>query len=135
MKPQGTVQVARIQDLKDKFPAPFPGGVHALQHGSLTAKLWKGEGYDDMFWHAHAQDEIYVIVSGSGTFASEQGEVPSCYAGDVVFCPAGLKHHYKNFTDDFVVWIFVYGPRGGENDSHKVEEEDHHHPVSSESQG
>ena len=129
MEAQGQVTIARIQHYADQFPAPFPGGVHTLQHGSLTAKLWKGEGYIDMFWHAHAQDELYVIVSGGATFASEQGELQSCGPGDVIFCPAGLRHHFKNFTGNFVVWIFVYGPRGGENERHRVEEDDHHHKI------
>jgi len=110
-----TVLVARIQDLANQFPAPYPGAVEALNHGSLTAELWKAEGQPDMFWHDHPQDEIYVVVSGSATFVSERGATPACSAGDVVFCPAGLKHNFKDFTRDFIVWIFVYGPTGGES--------------------
>jgi mannose-6-phosphate isomerase-like protein (cupin superfamily) len=112
---EGKVLVARIQDLADQFPAPYPGAVEALHHGSLTAELWKAEGQPDMFWHHHPQDEIYVIVSGTATFVSERGVTPSCNVGDVVFCPAGLKHNFKDFSRDFTVWIFVYGPSGGES--------------------
>src|SRR5688572_19887601 len=110
---QNTVLIARIKDYANKFPAPFPGGVMALKHGSLEAEIWKTVGYDEMFWHDHPQDELYVIVSGSATFVSENEEVPSCNSGDIVFCPAGLKHNFKDFTDDFVTWIIVYGPQGG----------------------
>jgi mannose-6-phosphate isomerase-like protein (cupin superfamily) len=109
-----TVLIAPLDSFADRFPAPFPGGVTALRHGSLTAELWKAEGYDEMFWHDHPQDELYVIVSGNAAFVSEDGEYPSRKAGDVVFCPARLKHNFKDFSDDFVVWIFVYGPMGGE---------------------
>src|SRR5438876_9481929 len=99
---EGKVLVARIQDYADQFPAPYPGAVEAFNHGSLTAELWKAEGQHEMFWHDHPQDEIYVIVSGSATFVSERGGIPSCNAGDIVFCPARLKHNFKDFTRDFV---------------------------------
>lgn len=108
------VLTSHVRDLADKFPAPFPGAIVGLHHGTLTAELWKAVGYEEMFWHDHPQDEIYVVISGNATFVNERGEIPNCHAGDIVFCPAGLKHTFRNFTDDFVVWIFVYGPRGGE---------------------
>ena len=110
---KGTALVARINDYADRFPAPFPGGVEAFRHGTLIAELWKALAYDEMFWHDHPQDEIYMIVSGSATFVAENEEFSSCNAGDVVFCPARLKHNFRDFIKDFVVWILVYGPMGG----------------------
>jgi hypothetical protein len=112
---EGTAAVVRIGDYSARFPAPYPGGVEAFQHGSLAADLWKSVGYDEMFWHDHPQDELYVIISGGATFVSEKDAFLSCNAGDLVFCPAHLKHNFKDFTKDFVVWILVYGPIGGES--------------------
>jgi hypothetical protein len=31
-----------------------------------------------------------------------------------LFAPAGVTHRFENFTTDLVVWVFFYGPEGGE---------------------
>jgi hypothetical protein len=28
--------------------------------------------------------------------------------------PAGHVHRFESFSDDFAVWVFFYGPSGGE---------------------
>ena len=28
--------------------------------------------------------------------------------------PAGVTHRFEEFTDDLAVWVFFYGPEGGE---------------------
>jgi hypothetical protein len=35
----------------------------------------------------------------------------------VLFAAAGVAHRFENFTDDFAVWVFFYGPEGGEADA------------------
>lgn len=35
-------------------------------------------------------------------------------AGDVLFVAAGVEHRFSNFSEDFVTWVFFYGPQGGE---------------------
>lgn len=62
----------------------------------------------------HKQDEIYVIISGSGDFFLN-GEVNSFQQGDILFVPAGAEHRFVNFTDDFATWVIFYGPEGGED--------------------
>jgi mannose-6-phosphate isomerase-like protein (cupin superfamily) len=39
--------------------------------------------------------------------------------GDFLFVPAGVEHHFRNFTDDLIIWAIFYGPEGGEADSAK----------------
>lgn len=63
----------------------------------------------------HAQDEIYVIHSGHGHFDLD-GEVRPCNAGDVLFVPAGVPHHFQDFSDGFGAWVIFFGPDGGEPD-------------------
>ena len=64
----------------------------------------------------HLQDELYVVISGSGVFLN--GEVRSPFqAGDILFAPAGAEHRFENFTDDFATWVIFYGPEGGEGES------------------
>ena len=61
----------------------------------------------------HRQDELYVIVSGSGNFI-RNGERTFFQKGDVLFVPAGIEHRFEDFTDDFATWVIFYGKDGGE---------------------
>jgi len=61
----------------------------------------------------HLQDELYVIISGSGEFFNN-GERSAIRQGDVLFVPAGVEHRFENFTNDFATWVIFYGPNGGE---------------------
>ena len=61
----------------------------------------------------HNKDEVYVIISGEGTFFCN-GETMSFAPGDVLFVPASAEHRFTKFTKDFKTWVFFYGPEGGE---------------------
>ena len=63
----------------------------------------------------HAQDELYVVMSGSGEFFKGGRQTPF-NPGDMLFVPAGVEHRFENFTDDFVTWVIFYGPGGGEKE-------------------
>lgn len=55
----------------------------------------------------HDQDEIYVVISGSGTFLNDGQRRPFA-AGDLIFVPAGVVHRFEDFTDDFATWVIFY---------------------------
>jgi mannose-6-phosphate isomerase-like protein (cupin superfamily) len=61
----------------------------------------------------HDQDEIYVILSGSGFFVHDGIRQPF-EPGELLFVAAGVPHHFEDFTDDFATWAIFYGPEGGE---------------------
>ena len=61
----------------------------------------------------HEQDEVYVIVSGSGRFVND-GVVTEFGPGDALFVPAGVEHRFVEFSDDTEMWVVFYGPTGGE---------------------
>ncbi len=82
-----------------------------LEHGSLVVEMYKPYKVD--LQTPHTRDEIYVVISGSGTFIN--GEVRHPFGiGDVLFVPAGIEHRFIEFTDDFMTWVMFYGPEGGE---------------------
>jgi mannose-6-phosphate isomerase-like protein (cupin superfamily) len=95
---------------------PGPQGEHSVsvfEHGSLVVKLYAPRGQDDQ--KPHSLDEIYVVAQGAGEFVC--GEVrESCGLHDVLFAAAGVEHRFENFSEDFAVWVFFYGPEGGEID-------------------
>ena len=62
----------------------------------------------------HEQDEVYIVVAGSGTFVVD-GERAAFTTGDALFVPAGVEHRFEDFSDDFTAWVVFYGPPGGES--------------------
>ena len=62
----------------------------------------------------HEQDELYVVVRGSGVLFHD-GKRDPFLAGDAMFIAAGVEHRFENFTDDLTVWVIFYGPKGGEH--------------------
>lgn len=82
-----------------------------MEHGSMSVEIYRPVKKD--LQTPHKQDEIYVIVSGSGEFLND-GKRALFNPGDVLFVAAGVEHRFENFTDDFVTWVIFYGPDGGE---------------------
>ena len=62
----------------------------------------------------HEQDEIYVVVKGSGVLF-HRGKRDPFSAGDAMFVAAGVEHRFEDFTEDLTVWVIFYGPKGGED--------------------
>ena len=95
---------------------PGPQGEHNValfEHGSLVIKLSQPRGVDRQ--QPHSRDEIYVVAQGSGEFVCG-GTRQTFSPRDVLFAAAGVEHRFENFSDDFAVWVFFYGPEGGEVD-------------------
>ena len=93
---------------------PTPEGKHfvtGMQHGTMSVELYRPDRID--LQTPHRQDELYVVVSGSGTFFVA-GERMTFQTGDLLFVPAGAEHRFEDFTEDFATWVIFYGPEGGE---------------------
>jgi mannose-6-phosphate isomerase-like protein (cupin superfamily) len=93
---------------------PGPAGerfVELLRHGTLSVELYAPRQHDPQ--SPHTRDEVYAVVQGSGLFRDGR-ERHRFGVGDVLFVPAGVEHRFEEFTDDLVVWVFFYGPEGGE---------------------
>jgi len=89
-----------------------------LTRGTLEIEIYAPRGHDPQL--PHTRDEIYVVVTGSGLFINGT-EKEKFGPGDVLFVPAGVEHRFVDFTDDLVVWVFFYGPEGGEQLRHMDE--------------
>ena len=97
-----------------------PGGLRAaqlLEHGTMKVYFYEPRGKDTQ--PPHDQDEVYIVMAGSGTFAIGQSEHSleriSFGPGDVIFTPAGTIHRFEEFTDDFGTWVVMWGALGGEH--------------------
>jgi mannose-6-phosphate isomerase-like protein (cupin superfamily) len=85
--------------------------VTLLQRGSLSVELYAPEHIDRQ--EPHQQDELYVVISGQGDFINGNQQ-HRFQPGDVLFVPAGVPHHFENFSADFKTWVIFFGPQGGE---------------------
>jgi mannose-6-phosphate isomerase-like protein (cupin superfamily) len=93
---------------------PGPNGERfalAIAHGSMKVLIYAPRGNDPQ--RPHEQDEVYIVMKGSGRFV-RGSEQELFKEGDVLFVPAGMVHRFENFTDDLIVWVIFYGPKGGE---------------------
>jgi mannose-6-phosphate isomerase-like protein (cupin superfamily) len=88
--------------------------ISLFKHGTLEVKLYAPRGTDPQT--PHKQDEIYVVISGTGEFVCE-GKRQKFGPHDFLFVRAGIEHRFENFSDDLAVWVFFYGPEGGEHGS------------------
>jgi len=53
----------------------------------------------------HSEDEIYVVVSGRGSFTSG-GRTVDVEPGITLFVPAGEEHRFHDVTEDMAVLVF-----------------------------
>lgn len=87
--------------------------VRSIAHGSMYSGLYAPRIKDPQV--PHDQDEIYVVLTGSGEFVKENQTI-SFEAGDFIFVEAGRIHRFQNFSEDFSAWAIFWGPHGGESD-------------------
>lgn len=85
--------------------------VVLFRHGSLEVEYYRPDKVDRQ--QPHDRDEVYVVISGTGTFVKGENRHPF-EPGQVLFVPAGVEHRFVDFTDDFATWVLFYGPPGGE---------------------
>jgi mannose-6-phosphate isomerase-like protein (cupin superfamily) len=103
-----------LSTAKEKLAQAPSEFVELFKHGTLYVELYQPDKIDKQ--QPHTRDEVYVVVAGSGTFYYD-GERKNYKTGDVIFVPAGIEHRFEDFTDDFMTWVFFYGPEGGETET------------------
>ena len=110
--PHATIaHVDLAEALKQGPPPPGNLAVPIFSHGTLAAELYTPQGYDPQ--QPHERDEVYVVARGKGLFFDGVAR-RSVEPGTFIFVAAGQVHRFEDFSSDFAVWVFFYGPRGGE---------------------
>lgn len=80
---------------------------YVIRHADMKAGLYAPQGRDEQ--GPHSQDELYVVLTGSGRF--EKAGVEADFGpGDLIFVEAGLEHRFTCFSDDFSCWAIFWGP-------------------------
>lgn len=105
------VGLERIQALL----AGMPEGkrvAYPIRHGTMRVGVYAPSPPHDT-QSPHEQDELYIVISGSGVFA--KGDVRRPFRpGDLIFVEAGMPHRFEEFGPDFATWVVFWGPSGGE---------------------
>ncbi len=114
MSNQNSCRRLTLGEALERLPGPQgERSVALFEHGSLVVKLYAPRGTDPQT--PHSLDEVYVVAQGNGEFVCS-GNRQTFGPHDVLFAAAGVEHRFENFSDDFAVWVFFYGPEGGETD-------------------
>ena len=104
--------VVSLSDALAKGPPPAGNlAVPVFAHGTLEVELYAPQGHDPQ--KPHARDEVYVIARGKGVFFDGAAR-HRVEAGAFLFVASGQPHRFEDFSPDFAVWVFFYGPEGGE---------------------
>ena len=97
----------------------WPEGVWdktVFEHGTMSVLVFTPRGCD--YQSSHKQDELYIVMKGSGTLMIE--ETPHPFAeGDALFVPAEKQHRFVEFSQDLITWAIFWGPPGGEKDDQR----------------
>lgn len=101
--------VARALETLER--AQGPTFVKLFERGSMSVEIYRPRTLDPQT--PHDQDELYVVISGSGVFVND-GVSQRFEPGEMLFAAAGVPHRFEDFSDDFATWVIFYGPRGGE---------------------
>ena len=111
-EPPARAAHVNLSDALAQGPPP-PGNlaVPVFAHGTLVAEMYTPHGHDPQ--KPHDRDEVYVVARGSGVFYDGAARRPVS-PGTFLFVPAGREHRFEDFSGDFAVWVFFYGPAGGE---------------------
>ncbi|MGH7726624.1 MAG: cupin domain-containing protein [Candidatus Eiseniibacteriota bacterium] len=114
MRPSSPSPSAHVSLADALAKLPGPAGerfVRLFEHGTLQVELYAPRGHDPQT--PHTRDEIYVVATGRGTFFDGTSRRPF-EPGTFLFAGAGTTHRFEDFSDDLAVWVFFYGPEGGE---------------------
>ena len=106
--------IIRFADARPHLPLPSGGhSLSFLQRGTADVKLAVAPAVPPTALTPHAQDGIYVCVSGRGVLFHD-GQRDAFQGGDRMFVAAGVEHRFEDYSGDLAVWVIFYGAEGGE---------------------
>lgn len=82
-------------------------------------------------WHEHPAGQTLVVVQGVGRTGTADGKVWEIRAGDVVRCPANVRHWHGAAPNTAMTHMAITGYKGDKNSIwyDKVTDEEYNRPV------
>ena len=100
-----------IRDVADELAETGAESTESLRTDNVSLEVMRFEPGDEDTMHAHGEDEIYVVESGTAELNVE-GDATLVSAGDVVHLEPGTEHRFQAFEDELVMTV-VYAPATG----------------------
>jgi quercetin dioxygenase-like cupin family protein len=97
----GNVRVDPLFPAKES--APYSGGMVTFEPGARSA------------WHTHPTGQHLIVTSGVGWTQEWGGPVVEIRAGDVVWCPPGVKHWHGATPTTAMTHLALTGAVNGKN--------------------
>jgi mannose-6-phosphate isomerase-like protein (cupin superfamily) len=111
----------QIESLSDVDGRTFPAGrlTKNLVGGSAALEADNFNlGYVELDpdggqvpWHNHEQEEIYLILEGTGEMCVDD-EIETVEGGQVVYIPPNVYHQLTNVAGEPLTMIYCYAPAG-----------------------
>jgi len=115
-----TVILLSVQhfDQAGRYTAPAGSPNHFTEHvrvATMSVGTYSipRDGLDDQV--PHAEDEVYVVLSGRACFTSGETTV-SVGPGTTLFVPANQDHRFHDIADDLAVLVVFAPPYSGRPD-------------------
>ena len=67
------------------------------------------------FWHTHPTGQHLIVTHGTGWTATWEGDKTEIQAGDVVWCPPGIKHWHGATDTTSMTHMALTGIKDGNN--------------------
>jgi quercetin dioxygenase-like cupin family protein len=87
----------------DNESAPYAGAYVTFSPGARSA------------WHTHPAGQRLIVTHGVGRTQQWGGAVEEIRAGDVVWCPPGVKHWHGASPTSAMTHLALTGVRDGQN--------------------
>lgn len=97
----GNARVDRLFPANDS--AHFSGAYVTFEPGARSA------------WHTHPAGQHIVVTSGVGRTGVWDGPVEEIKAGDVIWCPPGVKHWHGASPTTAMTHLVITGMKNGKN--------------------
>jgi mannose-6-phosphate isomerase-like protein (cupin superfamily) len=105
------MKVFRLDDLEAERAANEGAYLRFLRERNMSAGLYALQAGELDAQQPHAQDEIYLVMSGRA--AITVGEETTYVArGSMVYVPAGMPHRFHHVTEDLRVLVVFSPPEG-----------------------
>jgi mannose-6-phosphate isomerase-like protein (cupin superfamily) len=102
------MKVFRLDDLDAEREANQGAYLRFLKERGMSAGLYALKAGETDPQGPHAQDEIYVVVSGRAAITVGE-ETTTVGRGSVVYVAAGTPHRFHHITEDLRVLV-VFSP-------------------------
>ncbi|WNI16579.1 cupin domain-containing protein [Actinacidiphila sp. ITFR-21] len=102
------MKVFRLDDLDAERAANDGAYLQFLKERNMSAGLYALKAGESDPQGPHAQDEIYLVVSGRAAITVGE-ETTGVARGSVVYVPAGTPHRFHHISEDLRVLV-VFSP-------------------------